>query len=227
MNKIKLLPAIVLVLLNSCLTYYNPKTVDIPLIKGRGDMRMNTGLFISNDFHGSLLAGCNGTFSAGVTNVLAYQAHINLDMMSDLYLQNALGLYKRFENNTVVEMYGGYGYGTNTGDYSERKNNYHLAFTRLNAGKCNLGTANLDFGLGLQGGYLNGFFINNIPYADQNYQRKQGWLIEPSAFIRLGKSRVKYNMIVNYSWTSMGATAYQLHLPLSVGIGVNISLGKK
>lgn len=43
-KKLKLLSATVIILLNSCLSYY-PQVVDIPLIKEKRDIKINAGYF--------------------------------------------------------------------------------------------------------------------------------------------------------------------------------------
>jgi hypothetical protein len=116
--KIKFLTAIILLVLNGCVTYF-PQSVDIPLIKEKGDYRLNAGAFIipnvnpSEEVKNDLLTdmGLHATFSAGLTDILAVQAYLSFDALLRMYLHGALGLYKGFDNNNVIEMYGGLGYG--------------------------------------------------------------------------------------------------------------------
>jgi len=49
-------------LLNSCTTYYNPKVVYIPLIREKGDNRLNAGVFMAQGSQDAGLAGFHGTF---------------------------------------------------------------------------------------------------------------------------------------------------------------------
>jgi len=224
MIKCKLFSAIVIFLLSGCASYY-PQVVDIPLIKEKGDIRLNAGAFMAPNFEDAANLGGHVTYSHGVTNVLAVQGYGSLDFMLRIHLQGALGLYKGFENNSVIEMYGGYGFGTG-GMWNVQMDFYQLAFAQFNLGKYNQGKANIDYGLGLKGGYMYNDYSNynnilNLP----NIEKKYSWLIEPSVFFRIGGSRIKYNMTVNYFWASTIPEIY--YFPISVGMGVNFKFGNK
>jgi len=228
--------AAALIFMSSCVAYY-PQTVDIPLIRKKGDIRIDAGYFFVPNLNGtgnnnvdgdenkqvSLLvdAGGHATFSAGVTDVLAVQAFASVDVVSRYHLQGALGLFKGFENKTVIELYGGYGYGS--GFWNEAfqiRDNYQLAFTQFNIGKSDQGRRHIDYGLGVKGGYLFCNFDNQCNIT--TLHKKDGWLVEPSVFFRFGGRKVKFCTKVNFLWTNTIRKDY--YYPVNLSMGVNISL---
>ena len=239
MNRTKNIHIIVTVLLflNGCVAYY-PQVVDIPMIKHKGDIRINAGgFFIPNlnattdesGFHAVSDVGFHETFSAGITDLLAVQSYLSVDGLFRIHVQGALGVYKGFENNTVVESYSGFGYGNGFGSALFReslKDNYYLAFTQFNIGKTNIGAKHIDYGLGLKSGYLFTSLVETAPLdnADNIIYKKDGWIIEPSLFFRFGGKRVKFCTTVNYLWTESIIDKY--YFPLNVSMGVNIRIGK-
>ena len=220
--------SVCLLLLNSCVTYY-PQAVDIPLIKEKGDARLDAGMFLIpalntvNESDSNIIAdmGINATFTSGITDILAVQAFLSFDVLSRIHIQGALGVYKAFENKTVMELYGGFGYGNSiwSSAYNESRDDYLLTFAQYNLGQTGLGKSNIDFGMGLKGGYLQ----NNSVTDD--FYKKNGWMMEPSVFFRFGSNRAKYNVKVIYLWTDTVAEKY--YFPLSVSMGVNFHVGRR
>ena len=175
------------------------------------------------------MAGYHGTFSCGITNLLAIQTYVSVDALLRHHLQAGLGLYKAFENNTVIETYGGYGLGTG-GMLNTQEEYYHLGFTQFNIGKSNLdlGTATISYGLGLKGSYVYNDYNNHNQFYKNGVQRNHAWIVEPSVFFRFGFKKMKvvrFNLMVNYMWTDVTFT--EDYLPLNIGFGVNFDLGKK
>jgi len=216
--------AVAIILLSGCAVYM-PQPVDIPLIKEKGDIRVNAGVFVTPVVDSAGMAGAHVTFSAGLTNVLAIQVFTSIDLLMRAHLQGALGLYKSFENNAVIEIYGGYGYGS-SGWFSRelKSDSYHLLFAQFNIGKTGIGKLNFDFGFGLKSGCIFNDYANYNKYYSPKIEGKYGWMIEPSAFFRFGGKRVKYNMAVNYMWTKHVPSRY--YFPFNISMGVNLNLGK-
>ena len=216
----------------SCVTYY-PQAVDVPLIKGKGDMRLDAGGFMvpninpNDEDHSVLLAdfGIHSTFTAGITDLLAVQAHVSMDVISRAYVHGAFGIYKSFSEKTVMELYGGIGYGSglSNGIKNEPMSEYLLTFAQYNIGQSGLGKSNIDYGMGLRGGYINTYYKGT--YSDGLEYQQNGWMAEPTIFIRLGGRRAKYSVKVIYLWTETITKEY--YFPLSVSMGVNFHVGKK
>ena len=224
----------VVIFMSGCVAYY-PQVVDIPLIQKKGDKRIDAGLFLApamdqqaiyvDKEDGVKVAGvfgAHGTYSTGITDVLAVQGYASLDFFGAYHLQGALGLYKAFENKNVVEWYSGYGHGNIWGKYPlAGRNNYHLPFTQLNFGKTNVGNRHIDYGLSIKGGYI---FGNSDTWSNsEDYYQKDGAMIEPSVFFRFGKEKFKFSTKINYVWTNSFQKSYY-YLPLTISMGVNISL---
>ena len=214
----------VMILLNGCVAYY-PKGVDIPLIKEKGDVRIDGGFFVAQGSGTSELEtvlGVQSTFSAGITKMIAIQGYVNFDLLGNGYLQGATGLFKKLGDKTVIELYGGYGLGG-----AENKGNdyhpfaydykYQLAFAQFNFGRTDVGGAKIDYGLGLKSGYL---YTKHIFPAATVYEN--GGILEPSVFFRIGSRKVKFCARVNYLWTDVIVEYY--YFPVSVSLGVNINL---
>ena len=229
-NNLLNITVIILLLFNGCAATYSPMSVDIPLIKNKGDIRIDAGGFIAHDFkENELPAGIQATFSAGLTNVVAVQTHASVDLMTKIHLQGAVGLYKKIDNETVIELYNGYGFGSVYGNDS----NYQLAFSQFNIGKTGVGAKkNIDYGLGLKGGYL---FAGNFEYKNyqeeykgffKEYYQENVFMFEPSIFLRFGGRMAKFSTRVNYLLINKNIDAYH-YFPFSMSVGVNYSLGKR
>ncbi|MCL2072463.1 MAG: hypothetical protein FWH18_00925 [Marinilabiliaceae bacterium] len=228
MNKLILKSILGLAILHfaGCASYH-PQAVDIPLIKEKGDMRINAGASVYHDLSNSTFMGLHGTFSGGITDFLAVQTYLNLDGLLGCHWQGALGIFKGLENNVVMELYGGGGFCRGLFDNEEEKmNQYQFVFSQFNIGKTNVGNSNLDFGLGLKGAFLNNRENYHIELIDTyKVHKKYCWTIEPSAFLRFGGNRAKFNTMINYLWTDNVAKSY--YFPLGISFGVNFKLGKK
>ena len=201
--------ATMLIFLSSCAVYY-PQPVDIPLISEKGDLRIDAGgLLVSG-----VLVGGHSTVSYGITNVLAAQVYASLDLVGRSYIQFAPGLFNSFENDRVIEFYGGYGFGADSWGGS-----YQLAFSQFNIGK--VGTR-FEHGFGLKGGYI---FAQNELYIHRNSPQENGWLIEPSVMLRYGNERVKFSTRINFLWTE--SIPRENYMPLTMSVGVNINLNTR
>ena len=206
-----------LALFTGCATYY-PQVVDVPLIKEKGDLRVNYGASWSPSLH--------GTVSYGATEILAVQTYGSYDLIGRFHLQGALGLFKKFENNAVIELYGGYGYGNRITQYDDKihltNREYHFPFVQFNIGKSDHVSVNVEYGLGLKAGYLNTYLLSSYDFSPS--YRYSDWVIEPCVFFRFGK-KVKMNVMFKYSFpmTNVISREYYAFNNINVGLGVNLS----
>ena len=230
MNRILLkmvfLIAFTQLLLSGCVAYF-PQVVDVPLIKEKGDMRIDAGTFLIPNIDNKtgehdLIAdfGLYATVTAGITDFLAVQTYLSANVLSRYHIQSALGLFNSLNNNTVTEVYGGVGYGN--GHISYEGDNYYLTFVQFNLGKTDVGRSHIDYGLGMKGGYL---FTNTADIETKTIYKNDGWMVEPTVFIRFGGRRAKFCAKVNYLWTKTIIDNY--YFPVNVGLGVNFHAGKK
>lgn len=205
---------------------YYPQAVDIPLISEKNDLRIDAGISSAVEAH--------ATVSYGLTDKLAVQAFGRYGNDPDeFYLQAATGLYKQYVNGWITEYYGGLGAGKNF--HIRRKSggpsatgNYEMLFLQMNAGKRDIKFANLDFGLSLKTGLLNAHVFDHGYWIDKYYEPGNSYndlhlVIEPTAVIRLGGKRLKFNIKGGLSYVPFNHKA-DFKLPYgwwNIGIGLN------
>jgi len=229
---------VALVFIAGCASYLiypqivSPQTVDIPLINKMGDLRIDVGgSFTGNNAlrsseafdteEWSVLPSVHGTISYGMSNRFALQMHANISSLSTYYFQTALGMYKGWEKKTVLELYGGYGYGSSIiSNWAKNNTKYHLPFAQLNIGRTGLNFLNLDYGMGIKTGYIYAHIMNDaIAYS---FLRDRSLLVEPCVFIRFGGRKVKFNMKASYLWTNCDvADDYYIFTPFQLSVGAN------
>jgi len=230
---------VICVLMTSCFSYY-PRLTSVPLIKEKGDTRIEGGV-------GMYSSSLQASFSQGATEKIAYQISGSIDPNIDngsnatgLYVQGAIGLYKNIQDKDVMELYGGFGYGCSNANSDANPGNlygnFQSYFLQFNYGFIGKNRANLETGFGLKTGLLhsnmtdeNYFsrqddYLSNEPYPIYHLN---GLLFEPTGFLRLGGKNVKF-------WTALGVCKYlQLNytdkqlpvFPFDFGIGVSFSFG--
>lgn len=234
MKQIKLPFTITLLVLVSCTII--PHTTDIPLIREKGDLRVDAGV--------SIIPTANATVSYGLSEKIAVQAYGSYGADHPYYLQGAVGLFKNKENNYVTEWYAGAGTGNSeayeSGQWGRLEGNYQLYFTQFNIGKLNSNFLNADYGLGLKAAYARSKFTDedyfDIYYLDGDFanfiypvQTDNGLVFQPTVFGRFGKGRLKFNLkasgLLYYQFTNR-----ENKLPVgyfNVGIGLNYSINTK
>lgn len=215
-------------LMLSCVAY-QPQMVDIPLIHEKNDWRVDASASLVKTSVGT-------TVSYGLTDKMAVQMHgkVNIGDARDSYIQGSGGYYKHFQNDAVLELYGGIGYGNNhtysSGTGGDLDGFQHLYFSQLNFGKINIANGKIDLGIGLKTGVLfsemqDNDYYSNTPETGLTYNHSM-ILGEPTAFIRFGGEHIKFNL-------KAGAVKmYQLsntnhRFPFSwwnLGFGVNLNL---
>ena len=224
--KVLIFHLLLLFLISSCCVYH-PQTADIPLIKRKNDLRIDAGI--------SLIPTMHSTISYGLTNKIAIQVYASTSGDERKYLHLATGLYKAYENQIVMELYGGFGYGY--GDAYKDSNpgnlygNYQIYFLQYNMGNYSNKSGHLEFGFGIKSGY----FHSNL--TDRNYYswgsetgpyisyKENSLLLEPQAFFRIGGERLKF------SFKAGGCRIFKLTHPnifiptanLNIGLGLNYS----
>lgn len=187
--------------MTSCVVYH-PQTIDIPLINKKKDLRIDAGV--------SLVPSAHATISYGLSNKIAVQTFGSIGPDDRYYFQGAVGYFRDLGNRKVMELYTGFGYGygsaykdSNPGDlYGD----YQLYFTQFNFGKIDCKFANMDYGFGIKTGYLHSnlidrnfyaYYSENGPFATFNYN---SFIIEPTAFVRLGGERLKFSLKLGSCW---------------------------
>ncbi len=234
MKPIKPTFTITVLVLASCTII--PHTTDIPLIREKGDLRIDTGV--------SVIPTANATVSYGLSEKIAVQAYGSYGADHPYYFQGAVGLFKNKENNYITEWDAGVGTGNSeayeSGKWGRLEGNYQLYFTQFNIGKLNSNFLNADYGLGLKAAYARSKFTDkdyfDIYYFEDDFDRlnypvqtDNGLTFQPTILGRFGKGRLKF------SEKASGLLFYQFtnrdnKLPVgyfNVGIGLNYYLSTK
>lgn len=218
-------PPLLLFLSFSSCCVYHPQTADIPLIIKKNDLRIDAGI--------SLVPTIHSTISYGLTNKIAIQAFGSTGGDDRQYFHFASGLYKVYENQNVMELYGGFGYGY--GDAYKDSNpghlygNYQLYFLQYNFGHYSNKSGHLEFGFGIKSGYFHSELTDRNYYSWRSETgpylsyKENGILIEPSAFFRLGGERLKF------SFKAGGCRIFKITNPdnyipttdINIGLGLN------
>jgi hypothetical protein len=209
---------------SSCCVYH-PQTADIPLIKKKNDLRIDAGI--------SLVPTIHSTISYGLTDKIAIQVFGSTGESDRQYLHLATGLYKAYENQNVMELYGGFGYGY--GDAYKDSHpgnlygNYQIYFLQYNLGHYSNKSGHLEFGFGIKSGY----FHSNL--TDRNYYsrgsetgpyisyKENSILLEPMAFFKVGGERLRF------SFKAGGCRIFKITNPnnyiptadINIGLGLN------
>ena len=228
MNKIEkktVYSMITIMLLTTSCAYY-PHLTGIPLIKKKGDTRVEGGVsFSPPNFQASV--------SYGVTEKIAIQVAGTANGM-DYYGHGAVGFYKNIMEHNVVELYGGFAHGTvsreiilKTDDY--QSGNYQMYFTQFNWGNIEKNTMNREFGIGLKLGYMHSnmkFSYEFAPSPNPIYHIS-GIFVEPTIFTRFGGPKWRFHAALS------GGKLFQLthtdrkihQCPINFGFGVSCSFG--
>lgn len=205
-----------------CVIY--PQTFDIPLISEKNELKIDGGV--------SVIPSASATVTFGLTDKTAVQASGNIGS-DNHYLQGAVGIYKNYRTNNVMEVYAGLGSGYGDAYQSSMPGNlagnYRIGFAQFNIGQRKLDFANMDIGAGLKTGLIN----SNL--TDKNYFQWYGeygpfpdyhdvsFLVQPSIVARLGGKNLKFSMKASYLWLH-SFSENERHIPYSrynVGIGLN------
>jgi len=212
----------------------SPHVTDIPLIKKKGDLRVDVGLSIfvpdtlmNNDesnMEGTInVPSVQGSISYGISNMLALQMSANVSLETMYYLQTALGLFKGFENKMVMEFYGGFGYGSSIiGGWLKTNTHYNHPYIQFNIGQVDLGARHIDYGLGMKAGYI---YANILTDAHTyTFLNDRSLVMEPCIFFRFGRKKAKFNIKANYLWTNCAVVdEYYRFTPFKLTMGINFS----
>ena len=214
---------LVSIVFSGCIYY--PQLTDIPLIEEKSDLRIDAGV--------TMLPSINTTISYGLTDKIAIQGYGRVSSDEGYMLQAAVGRYHKFQNHTVLELYGGAGLGhgdaykSSTGGHLN--GNYQLYFGQINYGRIASATSNFEIGCGLKSGYMHSSLLDENYYS-QVYSHSPHRIYyddliftEPQVFLRLGGKHLRFSIkagaLLMYKFTN---TAHQFpYHKYNFGIGVN------
>ena len=146
------------------------------------------------------LAGVNGSLAYAPGEHVAIQAYGSMHTREIRYLQGAVGYYTKGKSGLNFEIYAGMGGGNgNDLGYGEEvyvNGDYFLYFAQANFGKTNLGSAHIDFGLGIKTGIFDAKVIDYTNPVPLHYSNNS-LLVEPQAFVRMGGEKLKAGFQLN------------------------------
>lgn len=206
----------------SCKVYV-PQTAPVPLMTAKHELQLSGGITVPPAITGSV------AFSP--FNHIALQAHGFLAPQGSAYYQGMIGYYWKNLQNLNFEVYGGLAKGEGkamkvTGAPS-LNGNYSAYFTQLNIGQNGIGNRNLDYGIGIKAGIFsikvidNGYY-ENMELDPMSYKNKY-YLVEPMAFLRIGKGPLRLGIQVN-GVALINALSKQGQIPYhTIALGVNLN----
>jgi len=208
---------------------YYPRLTGIPLIKEKGDTRIEGGLtFMPPNFQASVSHGATDNIAiqvAGTANYEGYYGHV------------AIGHYNNIEDRMVMEFYGGFGYGYSDAYKSSTggrlNGNFQNYFAQFNFGNIERNKANLEYGLGVKLGYWaskmtdNNYFVFHEQNKPLPVHNLNGIFAEPTVFMRLGGPKLKFHAALGGCWWfQLTNTDKELPWwPINIGIGFSYSFG--
>ena len=208
-------------LLTTSCAYY-PRLTSIPLIKEKGDTRIEGGITI-------LVPNIQASVSHGVSEKIAIQGAISGNPFN-YYGHGAIGFYKKvLQDRNVIELYGGFGHGFGnlngsvTDDYQH--GNYQVYFTQFNFGNIEKKHGNMETGLGIKFGYIH----TNINFSTEFYhgpEHQKGIFLEPTGFFRCGGPKWKFHAALGFGrWFQISDNTEIYWFPANLGLGVSYSFG--
>lgn len=209
-------------LMTSCHAWYNTQMADVPLLQGKGDVRVTGGVNTAAMFPYSL----SGTASVGVTDHIGAQLYGSYSDADQFHFHGAGGYYTYLgESHWVLETYGGAGMGSTFNSAARDEETkapeertagdavrftYQQYFCQLNIGMADVTAVHFDFGVGLRAGVMPySLRVNERDKEPKIDEHGVLPLFEPVAFVRIGTSVVKFQ--VQVGTTTMALQEDRLH----------------
>lgn len=220
-----ILPAL---LLSGC-GVYNPQVVHIPLLSQRGEVQLE-GAALPATSNQKVPVDLRASLAWAVSDHLAVAA--SLDPFRN-YTQGMAGFYFPQANNFVWELYVGAGWGwgraSNIGGREPiPEGSYRTVFLQADAGWLNLTRkGHLDLGFSLKAGPLEAWIRHGKGCIDADGSfyttvNSTSILLEPTAELRFGWERLKFNVKVGYCHlVPMRPAGYVSHGRLAFGAGLS------
>lgn len=208
----------------SC-SVYHPELTNIPLMTHRGETQVTVG--VQEDVF--LLPQLNVDAAYAFADHFAVQGYVGMSSTEFFNTRLAVGYYLPLAHQAVAEVYVGGGYGRS--DYQRQKTGdwylmgYEPVFAQVNFGWTDLLPVHLDVGASCKVGAFAFDGTDNYNSEPKAVNGTYG-MVEPQLFVRLGGSRVKFQIQGGYNWfwdpkSEAGKALAFTFCPLAVGVGVN------
>ena len=219
-------------LTTSCSYSYYPRLIGIPLIKEKGDTRVEGGItFMPATVQASVSHGVTEKIAvqvAGTANAIPASV---FDTDGQFYGHGAIGFYKKIKDHYITELYGGFAYGQvgSTATFfkgTTESGNYQMYFTQFNFGNIEKKPSNLELGFGLKLGYMHSDMRIVSELYDKEYNIN-GIFVEPTLLMRRGGPKWKFHVALGACWLfQLTNTPGIAWWPVNFGIGVSYLFGK-
>ena len=231
--KTTILCAAVAFLMTGC-GVYNPTTVHISLIHERGEVQVEGAVLPTGNKN--VPVDIRASAAWGITNHLAVQGSV--DPFRN-YSQAMAGCFFPLEKNFVWELYGGIGFGrgqaSNFGGvepWTVPSGTYRQIFLQADAGWLEMThKGHLDLAFSFKTGLLSGEIKKGRAYIAENsetkidytYTQAQNILLEPTAELRFGWERFKFNIKAGFTFlVPVEPVGYTInYFPISLGAGMS------
>lgn len=222
--------------------YYAPNTANMPLLSEKGEARVNgqytTGF--SSGFNGGelqlayavsnhlgiMLNGFTGSKSEIVTDWGPFPGPDTKEKGYGSYFEVGSGYFKNLANNFVVEVYGGFGFGSVTNDYDQG------SLSKVKLRKFSLQPAVALKHKHAEIGFVPRFALLNwrlqkltgFPPEElmEIYRKPHPILFEPGVIVRTGFQNVKLQLSLNLADILNYSADSDLAEKLTLGIGTSI-----
>lgn len=207
MGKYIAMLAVAFLYTTAAFSQYLPTLEDISLISHKNELRIGTGI--------TMLApvplSSTTTITYGFTDDFAIQCHGITsrlwDIESDNYFHGAsgaVGKYKQFENQSIVELYMGTGYGSShfsyvnvsTGNETDLTAVYMQYFLKINYGKTGKGKYHFERGVSMKCEFSDFRVVDHYVSRRSEYYKKRHIAVEPSLYSALGGEKFKVGAIL-------------------------------
>jgi hypothetical protein len=220
MNKRQLMIILIItIFINNC-TIYNPQIVPATIIKEKGDLQINGGIFLTPGVHASVGYGLNKCISV--------QTFASYSLNNVAHFDLSSGWYKN-RKKIIFGIYGGYSYGYGNINYKPINlvymgeyhwiGHYQLLYNKIQLIKT---TKRIDFGIVTRFGYLKPLYIKRSFYGDRTdieIFTKFRKIIEPSFYVNLKSShRLSITLMGTFSFYN---SEYYDNNYFSFGFGFN------
>lgn len=213
----------IIILFQGCA--YGPHLVQAPLMHEKNQAQISVGLSLPS------LPALSLAAAYAPTDHLAIQAQGEYLFPFFYHAQLALGYYKLFPNNTVLENYYGAEIGNVNGyldaNPGHLSGTYTIGFAQINYGKIGL-KAHGEIGCGLKIGYQYGDFIDDNYYTYSGAIRAaekpfyyHGMVFEPTLFYRFGWEHFRIGLQIAGCYAPSFVEHQIPYIPLNAGISFN------
>jgi len=213
---------LILAIASSC-KVYNPQLAPIPLLSGRNELQIEGGI--------SAPAGCHVSIAYSPLTKIGIQAFGSLSAESGHHYQGAIGYYWNNRSSLKYEIYSGIATGNGTAFMTRKpgslKGDYSTYFLQMNLGQEAQWQKQIEYGIGLKVGLFDADITDNGFYEsdglDPVVYTHSYFLIEPMAFVRFGKKKLRVGLQMN-GVSLINARQKQRQIPYNtIALGINLN----